>query len=150
MVAWLDKLTNLSSSVRAEVSSPESSKKETTQPGFVGMGSSTRMQRSSWGTGGQTGSFLRVLIRGARLKAWLSQGEAAEKRRDRTARVLRRFRAIAKIFLFYARRFPSMASRRSSLILVWYPLPCRFRRVANPRPDNDILRGSSGSRVVRP
>ena len=27
MVAWLDKLTNLSSSVRAEVSSPESPKK---------------------------------------------------------------------------------------------------------------------------
>ena len=36
MVAWLDKLTDLSSSVRAEVSSPESSKKETTQLGFVG------------------------------------------------------------------------------------------------------------------
>src|SRR5690242_382131 len=48
MVAWLDKLTNLSSSVRAEVSSPESSKKETTQLGFVGMGSRTRTQRSSW------------------------------------------------------------------------------------------------------
>src|SRR5260370_207656 len=51
MVAWLDKLTNLSSSVRAEVSSPESSKKETTQLGFVGMGSRTRTQRSSWITG---------------------------------------------------------------------------------------------------
>jgi hypothetical protein len=37
MVARLDKLTNLSSSIRAEVSSPESSKKETTQLGFVGM-----------------------------------------------------------------------------------------------------------------
>jgi len=48
MVAWLDKLTNLSSSIRAEVSSPESSKKETTQLGFVGMGSRTRTQRSSW------------------------------------------------------------------------------------------------------
>ena len=48
MVAWLDKLTKLSSSVRAEVSSPESSKKETTQLGFVGMGSRTRTQRSSW------------------------------------------------------------------------------------------------------
>src|SRR6266849_479457 len=51
MVAWLDKLTKLSSSVRAEVSSPESSKKETTQLGFVGMGSRTRTQRSSWMTG---------------------------------------------------------------------------------------------------
>src|SRR5712664_4862144 len=47
MVAWLDKLTNLSSSIRAEVSSPESSKKET-QLGFVGMGPRTRAQRSSW------------------------------------------------------------------------------------------------------
>jgi len=38
MVAWLDKLTNLSSSLRAEVSSPEFvKKKETTQLGFIGM-----------------------------------------------------------------------------------------------------------------
>jgi hypothetical protein len=48
MVAWLDKLTDLSSSIRAEVSSPESPKKETTQLGFVGMGSRTRPRRSSW------------------------------------------------------------------------------------------------------
>jgi hypothetical protein len=48
MVAWLDKLTNLSSSIRAEVSSSESSKKETAHLGFVGMGSGTRTQRSSW------------------------------------------------------------------------------------------------------
>ena len=47
MVAWLDKVINLSSSIRAEVSSPESPKKETTQLGFVGMGSRTRTQRSS-------------------------------------------------------------------------------------------------------
>jgi hypothetical protein len=59
MVAWLDKSTNLSSSIRAEASSaesfekdsPESSKKETTQLGFVGMGSRTRTQQGSWITG---------------------------------------------------------------------------------------------------
>ncbi|PYU42097.1 MAG: hypothetical protein DMG53_20440 [Acidobacteria bacterium] len=60
MVAWLDKLTNLSSSIRAEVSSPESPKKETTQLGFVGMGSRTRTQRSPWQSGSDAKKFCRL------------------------------------------------------------------------------------------
>jgi hypothetical protein len=36
MVAWLDRLTNLASSVRTEVCSPESSHEETTQLGSLG------------------------------------------------------------------------------------------------------------------
>src|SRR5206468_400638 len=38
------------------------------------------------------------------------------------------------------RRFPSMASRRSLLILVWYPLPWRFSE-ANTSPSTRIVTG---------
>ena len=45
MVAWLDRLTNLASSVRTEVCSPESSHERYDATRFVGMGSRTRTQR---------------------------------------------------------------------------------------------------------